>query len=83
MSNIQHFFFAFGLLAFALFLIGLFFGIVWLIVDHYDSKDRIKNLENQYCDLYSRLISVEITVNRLETKTDNIIKETTVNESRS
>lgn len=81
MSNIQHFFFAFGLLAFAVFLIGLFFGIVWLIVDHYDSKDRIKYLENKYCDLHNNLRGVEMTINRLETKTDNIIKETTVNDN--
>lgn len=81
MSNIQHFFAFFGFVSFGSLLISLVACAIYLIADYYDSKDKIECLEDKYCELYSKSIDLEIRVNRLETKTDNIIKETTVNDN--
>lgn len=81
MTDIQSFFCFIGLVAFCLLLMGLVVGAIYLIGDYYTSKVKIENLENKYCDLYNNLRDVEITIDRLETKTDNIIKETTVNDN--
>lgn len=68
MSNIEHFFCLFGLVAFLLSLIGLFSGIIWLIVDYNGIKDKIKSIkdiENRYYNLWNTLRGIESTVNCL------------------
>lgn len=71
MTDIQRFFCIFGSISCLLLTVLAVGSVIYLIADYYVNKDRIKNLEDKYFDIWHRFRDVEIIVNRLKSEAES------------